>query len=130
MASAFWLAASSTHFPILLTRKMLDWLWSPEFARASYVPRAEQFLFFLDFFRSLAISLQPSHSPCLEGLAWLCSGWSQQTASVYCQRSTLALGQMTSSSLPFPSLPTSSRRFPHHFSSIFLPGFPQSPIPA
>jgi xanthine/uracil permease len=29
----------------------------------------------------------------LEELAWVCSGWLQQTASVYCQRSTFALGR-------------------------------------
>jgi NCS2 family nucleobase:cation symporter-2 len=40
---------------IRLTHKMLDWSRSPEFARATYVPRAEQFLFFLDCFRSLVI---------------------------------------------------------------------------
>jgi xanthine/uracil permease len=44
--------------------------------------------------------------------------------------STFALGRMTSSLLPFPSHPALSRRFPLRFSSIFLSGFPQSPIPA
>src|SRR5258708_1179153 len=116
--------------PILLTHKLLDWLWSPEFAPATCVPQAGQFLFFLDFFRSLVVLLQPSHSRCLEGLAWLCSGWLQQTASVYCRRSTFALGRMTSSLLAFPSLPALSRRFPRRFASTFPPVLPQSPMPA
>src|SRR5258708_39489760 len=106
--------------PILLTQKLLDWLWSPEFAPATCVPQAGQFLFFLDFFRSFGGLFQPSHSRCLEGLAWLCSGWLQQTASVYFRRSTFALGPMTSFFVGFSSLPALSR----HFSRRFSPPFP------
>jgi xanthine/uracil permease len=100
-------------------------------ARSRYVCAAGgTILVFLGLLPKLAHLVAAIPQPVLGGLVWLCSGWLPQTACVYCQRSTFALGRMTSSLLAFPSLAVLSQRFPRRFSSTFLPGLPRSPIPA